>query len=167
MKIDLGGCMKGYAVDCALDILRAHNVKAAMVNLGGNLGFLGKRDKSWKIGIQNPFGNGIIKRVKLEGGNISTSGSYYRNFTIEGKKYSHIMDPRSGFPVNECASATVVADIGLKADILSTAVFVLGPEKGLKLIERLNKKIDSSIGCVIIDRNDKFFISEELKGSVW
>lgn len=151
VKIGLGAVAKGYAVDEAVKSLKVKGVKTALVRLGGEIRVLGERKKSWrpdvtsgwKIGIQHPREKDkLLGVVELRDGEaISTSGDYEQYFIKNGVRYHHIFNPKSGKPAWECQSVTIVAKTGPPAggdaDILSTTVFVLGPEKGMELIERL------------------------------
>ena len=135
-KMDFGGIAKGYAVDRAKDVLVSHGIKDGLINLGGNMFALGSAygKKSWKIGVQDPRNKGrLLKSFELTDRAISTSGNYERFFEIGGKRYSHIINPVTGEPCQGIISVTVVADSAEKADALSTAIFVMGAEKGLEL----------------------------------
>lgn len=134
--IDLGAIAKGYAVDRAIAELKVRDVPAALVDLGGNIGVLGARPDGnpWKIGLQDPRKNGLIGSVSFNAGAVATSGDYDRYFEHDGQRYSHIIDPRTGWPVSGVAATTVIAPTAMAADALSTAGFVLGPEAGLALI---------------------------------
>ena len=142
MAIDLGGIAKGYAADEAAAIIRKAGIPRAIINLGGNILLVGeKKDKTpWKVGIQTPFeiqGN-YIGVVKTGENSVVTSGVYERYFEKDGVKYHHILSPADGAPVrNELLSITIVTGVSLAADALSTAVFVLGYEKGRALVESL------------------------------
>jgi thiamine biosynthesis lipoprotein len=138
--VDLGGAAKGYAVDRAIAILKEHGVKAAMVDAGGDIGLLGRKSggEAWKIGIRHPRLPGeIIEILQVDSGAVATSGDYERFFLQDNVRYHHILDPGTGMPARGAVSATILAKTALEADVLATAVFVLGPEKGLGLIERL------------------------------
>jgi len=140
MALDFGGIAKGYAVDRAVAVLREMGVGRAILDAGGNFYALGvpKDRENWRAGIRHPLRRDeIIARLPMADKGAATSGSYERFFEIGGKKYCHIMDPRTGRPVEGMLSATVTADTAMAADALSTAVFVLGKEKGLQLIEDL------------------------------
>jgi thiamine biosynthesis lipoprotein len=136
--LDLGGIAKGYAVDLAIGALRKRGVTAALVNLGGNIGVLGQRPdgKPWTVGIQHPRDNRLMGTIRFKRGAVATSGDYDRYFESGGKRYGHILDPRTGWPVDGIASVTVVAPNATAADALSTAAFVLGPEHGIALLNR-------------------------------
>jgi thiamine biosynthesis lipoprotein len=139
MRLDLGGIAKGYAVDLAYDRLRAASETDFLINLGGNLrahGVPGAGRTGWGIGVRDPFhGDRILGTVQLrEGEATATSGNYERFVVLDGVRYAHIIDPRSGRPVTGVAGVTVIAPTAMQADALSTTLFVLGPEAGLRLL---------------------------------
>lgn len=140
MNVNLGGIAKGYAVDRAIERLRYWGIKRAIVNAGGDIYLLGRpfdRD-FWAIGLRHPRKRGeILGVIKARDEAIATSGDYEKYFILDGKRYSHLLDPHTGKPVEGMLSVTVLAENTLKADGLSTAIFVLGPEKGLELANRL------------------------------
>lgn len=141
MQLDLGGIAKGYAVDHAIATLRALGVSSALVDAGGDLYALGSHPDGspWKVGIQDPNREGRIlsQTLLLKDRAVATSGDYRRFAEIQGKRYSHIIDPRTGRPAEHMASVTVVAANATDADALSTAFTVLGPEKSLELAKEL------------------------------
>ncbi len=141
MEIDLGGIAKGWAVDKAIQALRKREVKAALVNAGGDLYALGRRGlwKKWEVGIQHPRDQEkILTTIEVSDSGVATSGDYRRYFMLEERRFSHIVDPRTGETVEEVPmSVTVVAPDATTADALATGIFVLGPEEGMKLIESL------------------------------
>ena len=142
MALDLGAIAKGYAADEAAAIVKKSNVKSAIIDLGGNIIISGeKRNKSlWKVGIQNPINNrgDIIGIVQITGGTVVTSGVYERFFEYEEKHFHHIFSPAQGYPAsNGLLSVTIISNNSMDADALSTAVFVLGFEKGMALIKTL------------------------------
>ena len=138
MAIDLGGVAKGYATDRAIMILKEIGVKDAIVNSGGDLYCLGKRSakKPWVVGIRHPRNKErMFLELQLGDKAVDTSGDYEKYFTIEGRRYSHIIDPATGYPVgDDVVSASVIADDSTTADILATALCVLGTE-GMKIID--------------------------------
>ena len=150
MEINLGGIAKGYAVDKAVEVLKRENIKKAIVNAGGNLFAYGT---TWRVGIKNPRKEGIFKTVCVKNKAIATSGDYERFFVSEvkgkRKRFSHIFDPRTGYPAQDCISATVIAPSGVESDWLSTSLFVLGPEKAKALLNKMGLK------GIIIDKNEK------------
>ena len=141
MRLDMGGVAKGYAVDLAIDVLRRHGITSGMVNAGGDLFVLGRAvdGKDWRVKIINPFTQSVnppVVTLGLRDWACVTSGHYFRYVELDGKRYSHIIDPRTGRPTNATASVTVVASSAAAADALATAVSVLGRERGLELINR-------------------------------
>ncbi len=136
--IDLGAVGKGAACDAAAAVYREHNVKAAVIAVGGSIGLYGtKPDNSdWNIEIRDPNKNGALGVLHLAGGFISTSGSYEKFFEENGVLYHHLLDPSTGYPADSgLVSVTVVTDSGALSDALSTACFVLGYEESLPLLQ--------------------------------
>jgi FAD:protein FMN transferase len=131
MKIDLGGIAKGYALDCAVKKLKENHIHSCLINAGGQVYCLGdKFGQSWKIAIQGARQPEIAGFLELKNKSASTSGDYQQYFIVGNKRYSHILNPKTGYPAESgIASVTVIADNGLEADALSTAAFVLGKEK--------------------------------------
>ncbi|MHC4307234.1 MAG: FAD:protein FMN transferase [Planctomycetota bacterium] len=139
-QIDLGGIGKGYAVDRAASVLKQNGINSALINFAGNIYAFGTPPGKdlWVIGLQHPReSEGLLGSFEIKDKAVSTSGDYEKFFTIEGKRYSHIIDPRTGNPVKGIVSVTIVTDSATRADALSTGVFVLGLEKGMALIEKL------------------------------
>lgn len=139
MKLDVGGIAKGYAADQLVQILRDSNVKQAIVDLGGNVFAMGskKNGADYRIGIKNPKDPEIktVVVLKIKNQTVVTSGVYERFFIENGIRYHHILNPKTGYPVqNDLLSYTIVGDSSLVADVLSTACFVLGNEKALELL---------------------------------
>jgi len=141
MQIDLGGIAKGYAVDKAIEALEKNSIKRALVNAGGDLYALGTdpQGEKWQIGVQDPREEDkIIDIIKVKDKAVATSGDYRRYFTLEGKRFSHIVNPKTGLTVQDVPmSVTIIGPDATTTDALSTGVFVLGPEEGMKLIESL------------------------------
>lgn len=138
--VDLGGIAKGYAADEVKRILLENGVSSAMINLGGNISVLGSRPDGcpWRIGIQNPLAvrGQYLGTIELRDRTVVTSGVYERCFWRDGVRYHHILDPRTGKPVrNGLMSVTAVCGSSADADALTTALFVLGPEDGVKLLQ--------------------------------
>jgi thiamine biosynthesis lipoprotein len=129
MMVDLGGIAKGCAVDIAFDRLVARGATDFMINLGGNIRCAGSAgpQTGWRIGVRHPFdGDKQIGVLRLTAGMaVATSGNYEQSVTIEGKRYTHIMDPRTGYPVSGMAAVTVLSPKAGEADAMSTALFVL------------------------------------------
>ena len=140
MAIGLGGIAKGYAIDQAVAVLQESGIGHAMVNAGGDIRVLGSKfpGRAWHVGIQDPRSpKALIEELALVDCAVATSGDYERFFFHDGVRYHHILDPRTGFPARGCRSVTVISKTAMAADALATAVFILGPEKGLALIETL------------------------------
>ncbi len=139
MGLELGGIAKGYIVDRALAVFIEEGIEHAYVN-AGDIGLLGTRPDGlpWRIGIRHPRDKSLIIAVlSLADRGIDTSGDYERAFEKDGIKYHHILDPATGLPASGLASVTVIAETTLEADVLSTAAFVLGPGRGMALVESI------------------------------
>ncbi len=171
MELDLGGIAKGYAADMAIEAIKASGIKAALVAIAGDIkGYGLKPDhSSWKIGIQSPRpagsesqdeGQDVIASLYLKNKAVSTSGDYQRFFIEQGKRYHHILDPRIGYSTSDVMSVSVIAPHGYMADGLSTGIFVLGSEAGLKLLESLG------LDGVIVDGSGRLFITENLRDEI-
>jgi thiamine biosynthesis lipoprotein len=139
LQLDLGAIAKGYAVDRAVAILQAAGIQRATVNAGGDIRLLGDHQgRPWRIGIQHPRQpQAVLATLLLADVAVVTSGDYERAFDIDGVRYHHLLDPRTGLPARGCQSVTIVAKTAMQADALATAAFVLGPVDGLALLERL------------------------------
>lgn len=140
MALDLGGIAKGHAVDAAARVLLEHGVTGALINAGGDIFALGQRarNRAWRIAVQHPRRSADFIAI-LELGNtaVVTSGDYQRFIDVDGRRYHHILDPRTGAPARGLVSATTVAPSAALADAWSTALFVLGPERGLELVRQV------------------------------
>lgn len=157
--LDLGGIAKGYIADKVAKALKNGGVKNAVIDLGGNLVLIGDGEREFTVGIQKPFAAVGEKAatVKLKGGNTSTSGIYERYFEYDGKIYHHIIDAKTGCPVeNEIASVTVIADTSAVSDALSTACLVLGTEGSKDILRQYNAN------AVFILRSGEVVLSENL-----
>lgn len=126
--LDFGGIAKGLAVDQAIDIIRSYGIKNAIVNAGGDLRSIGdKGNRAWQIGIQSPDNKGVLAVLQVEQDEaIFTSGNYQRYKAFDGQRYAHIIDGRTGLPVQDIISATVIAADGVTADAAATALIVAG-----------------------------------------
>ena len=171
MEIDLGGIAKGYGADKAVDVLKVRGIKSALVAIAGDIrGFgLNLSGKGWKVGIQDPRPasasdkpwEDIFAVLHLEDSAISTSGDYQRFFIKDGRRYHHILDPATGFPAESMLiSVSVIAPEGYISDALSTAVFILGAEKGMKLLESMG------IEGVLVDADKKIILTSKLKNKI-
>ena len=153
-KIDLGGIAKGYITDRVRDYLADRDVKKALINLGGNIGMIGK----YSIGIKKPFENSAIATVELQDKSVSTSGIYERYIKKDGKLYHHVLDPETGHGAeNELASVTVIGNSSLDCDALSTVCLLSGTEDGLNIIENT-----AYTEAVFIDRDNNITLSSGL-----
>jgi thiamine biosynthesis lipoprotein len=160
MRVHFGGIGKGYAVDRAVAILRKRGLVDFMVQAGGDMYVAGRHgDRMWRLGIQDPRGPGgsTFASVELSNATFSTSGDYERYFIKDGRRFHHILDPDTGEPASGCRSVTIVSDRAVLADGLSTGVFVLGPAKGMALIERLPQ-----VEGVIVSAGNEVFVSSGL-----
>jgi len=164
MTFDLGGIAKGYAVDRAFELLKGLGYRNLVVNAGGDLRVGGsKPDGPWSIGIQHPReSEKITARISISDMAVATSGDYEKFFIHQGKRYHHILNPRNGFPAEGCQSVTVLHKEATTADALATAIFVLGPEKGYALCQRLE-----GVDCLIADRDGNITFSPGLKGRIF
>lgn len=150
--LNFGAIAKGYAVDKAIDILRTSGIESALVNAGGEIKVIGK---NWRVGIQHPRdGRDVIAVVKPDNNSVATSGDYEQFFEVDGIRYHHILDPKSGYPAKGLRSVTIINQSNTFADALATAVFVMGKDKGMRLIENL-----SDTEAMIIDSEGKIFYS--------
>jgi thiamine biosynthesis lipoprotein len=162
--IDLAGIGKGYAVDRCARILRDHGAKSALVDLGGNMFAIGAppgRD-AWSIGIRDPEDpSGVIGKLLIRDEAVATSGNYENFVVIDGKKYGHIVDPRTGRTVDHVLGVTVVAPSATESDALSTGLFVLGPEESARMEESF-----AGVGAVFALPDDVFEFVGDLGGKL-
>lgn len=160
--LDLGGVAKGYAVDKAVSVLKSNDIKSALVTTGSTTTVIGQKpgDTPWTIGIKNPRKeNATIGILKPANKSISTSGDYQSYFVKDGKRYHHILDPKTGQPSRKCMSVTVITSKSCtEADILSTAFFIMGYPKSLELL----RKIDDT-DAVIVDAQGKVHATPGLR----
>ena len=138
-ELDLAGVAKGYAVDRGVAALEMLGIGTGVVDAGGDVGFVGTPPDAagWRVGIKHPRGEGLVGVLLLDGGSVATSGDYQHYFTLDGVRYHHLLDPSTGYPAHGAMSVTVAAERCIDADALATAVFVLGPERGMALVESL------------------------------
>ena len=161
MKIGFGAIGKGYAADKAKDILIKRNVKSGIINAGGDLTAWGEKPsgKDWMVAIVNPLNkNKVFSWLPINDKSIVTSGSYERFIKFNGKSYSHIIDPRSGYPIDGILSVTIIAEKAELADALATSVFVLGENVGLDLINQL-----PGVDCIIINDKNEIIKSKNIE----
>ncbi len=163
MRVDIGGIGKGYAADFAARVMREAGASAGVVAISGDIKTFGRLPdgQRFTFGIQHPRKeNGItIGQLELEDEAVSTAGDYQRYFEKDGIRYHHILDPQTLQPARRSQSVTVVAETGVLADGLDTGIFVMGPEKGMALIERL-----PGVEGVIVAADGTVFVSSGLRG---
>lgn len=154
-EIDLGGIAKGYAADRAAEVMKKAGVSSGLVNAGGDIATFGER--TWKIGIRHPDGQGVFATIPVRNRAVATSGNYERFFIEEGTRYSHLLDPATGLPARGRLSATVIADTSAEADAWATALFVRGVEK---LGGELEKR---GMDWIVVDQGGRVRSSEALQ----
>jgi len=162
MALDLGAIAKGYAADEAAAIIKKAGISQAMINIGGNVMAVGeKKDGSlWRIGVQNPLDirGAYIGITSTREKSLVTSGVYERFFEADGKRYHHIFSPSIGYPAdNGLLSVSIITDISMDADALSTAVFILGYEKGRALVESLK-----GVGAVFVFEDRSIYLTGDV-----
>jgi FAD:protein FMN transferase len=164
-QVGLGGIAKGYIVDRAARLLREAGLDSFLVQAGGDLYGAGRKPDGsrWVSGIQDPRGRKgqYFATVELEDHAFSTAGDYARSYVTGGKRYHHIIDPRTGYPATACRSVTVWAPDAFVADAVDDIVFILGPEQGLPLVESL-----PGVGVVVVDQKNRVTVSPRLEGKV-
>lgn len=161
MRIGFGGIGKGYAAEKTKNLLKNLGVKAGIINASGDLSCWGipENGKPWTIGIAHPdFSDLPFSTLEVTDLSVATSGDYEKFVMIDGKRYSHTINPKTGFPVHEIKSVTVISPNAEISDALATPITILGTEKGLALINQLK-----DIECIIIDDDNKFYYSEKIK----
>lgn len=161
MRINLGGIAKGYIVSKAVEKIKSKGIKKGIIHAGGDMFVFNESDdKPFKIGIRHPREKDkIIGTIEISNGAVATSGDYERFFIKDGTRYHHIMNPKTGFPASKVQAVTIVAKDGTMADAISTAVFVMGLEDGMKLIEKL-----PGLAGLIVDADGNIHLSSGLKG---
>jgi thiamine biosynthesis lipoprotein len=164
MRLGLGGIAKGYAVDRCAVVLRGDGLHDFMVQAGGDLFVAGSKGPvKWMVGVRDPRGGArdIIARMPIQDHAFSTAGDYERSFVLNGKRYHHIIDPATGYPATASREVTIFAPTAFLADALDDAVFILGPEKGIALV-------DSFPDCstLIVDAHNKVWMSKSLEGKL-
>jgi thiamine biosynthesis lipoprotein len=163
MRIGLGGIGQGYGADRAMQVLMDLGVESALINVSGDIKALGTKDgKPWEIAIRHPRDRErVLAVLPVENTCVVTSGDYEKCFELEGRRYHHILDPRTGYPSEGCMSATVVAPDCAAADALATALCVLGPERGLELVERLER-----VEALLVDMRGEVHASSGLRDRI-
>jgi FAD:protein FMN transferase len=164
MRVDVGGIGKGFAADRAVEAMQVAGATAGVVALSGDIKTFGRMPdgEAFLFGIQHPRKEtAVLATIELHDEAISTAGDYERFFERAGVRYHHILDPRTLQPARECQSVTVIAKDGVMADGLDTGIFVMGPKRGMELVERL-----PDVEAVIIDRDGSILVSSGLKSRV-
>jgi FAD:protein FMN transferase len=160
MRIGFGGIGKGYAAERAKQVMRQAGVESGVVNASGDLTTWGVQPdgKEWTVGIANPNANGqVFSYMSISGMAVATSGNYEKYVMIDGKKYSHTIDPRTGLPVSGIKSVTIITTNAEIADAMATPVMIMGIETGLDMINQIK-----DIEAVIIDDNDRVYTSKNI-----
>jgi thiamine biosynthesis lipoprotein len=164
-RVSLGGIAKGYAVDRAAKVLADAGIASFYVQAGGDLYTRGVKPDGtpWQAGIRDPRGaeGDYFALMSVSDHAFSTAGDYERSYVVGGKRYHHIIDPHTGYPATASRSVTIWAPTALQADAIDDAVFILGPEKGLALVESID-----GVGAVIVDASNKVWVSKRLEGQV-
>ena len=161
MKIGFGAIGKGYAADRAKEILIKNNVKSGIINASGDLTAWGQKPsgEDWMVAIVNPLNKTkVFSWLPIKNKSIVTSGNYERFINFDGKSYSHIIDPRTGYPSQGILSVTIITENAELADALATSVFVLGEEIGMNMVNQLK-----GVDCIIINRDNKIIKSKNIK----
>lgn len=164
MKLDVGGIAKGYAVDLIAALVKSWGIENALIDFGGDYYVLGRHPEGrpWKLGIRHPRDpSRAIAVVTVQDRAVTTSGDYQRYRFYEGQRFSHLLHPFTGYPARELTSVTILAPSGVLADGLATAVFILGPEAGMALVENW-----PGVDCVMIDRDLNVQVSSGVKDSI-
>jgi thiamine biosynthesis lipoprotein len=164
VALDFGGYLKGVALDRAAAILREQSIHNALINIGGNVMALGSKEgRKWRVGIQHPRQPGPLATVELEDGEaIGTSGDYQRYFEVDGQRYAHLLDPRTGYPADHTQAVTILIPPSPKAGTLSDAaskpIFIAGPEHWREMARKME------IGLVLrVDRDNRIFVTDALR----
>lgn len=164
MKIGFGGIGKGYAAFKAHEVMRDMGIQHGLINASGDLMAWGKPPKreNWSIQIPDPINrNENLLELKIPYGSVVTSGNYENYTLIDGKKLSHIIDPRTGLPVERIKNVSVTCPNPEFADAMATAISVMGSQAGIKLVDQLN-----GIECIVIDQDDKIYYSKHLNEQI-
>ncbi len=166
VQIDLGGIIKGYAADKAVEVLKKSGIKSGIVAIAGDIKTFGKRPDGglWNVGIQNPRqksdNDEIIAAIGLSDAAISTSGDYQRFFIKDGRRYHHLLNPKTGYPAYGCQSVTIITKDAVFTDAFATGIFIFGPEKSMDVLKRLG------FDGVIVDKDGKILVTEGIKDKI-
>lgn len=160
MKLGLGGIGQGYIADKVYELLQSNGCQSGLINVSGDIKAWGKQPNGelWTVGIINPVNkNKVFATFPLDNSAVETSGNYEKYVTFNGKRYSHIIDPRTGYPASGVVSVSIFAKQTEVADALATGIFVLGVEVGLNLVNQRK-----GIGCIIVDDQGKVHASNNI-----
>ena len=169
IQLDLGGIAKGYAVDYAYDSIKKYDIKSGVINLGGNIRFLPNPPPGKELyfaGIRNPFHKDEIMNgtLKLVNTSLATSGDYEQYIILNGIRFTHIINPKTGYPVKNMAAVTIVDQSALICDALSTAVFI----NGVKFANKIHKKLPSVNILIVKGYHDQPKSIKTIKiGKIW
>lgn len=156
IKLNFNAIVPGYAADRIANLLSNFGIKEYLINVGGEIF---ARGENWTVGIQHPRKeNQLLYTININGMGVSTSGDYEQYFSKDGKRYSHLINPLTGLPADQCEAVTIITKETLLADALSTGVFILGPKKGLELIEKLE-----NVEGIIVDTTGHVYESSGFK----
>jgi len=163
MALDLGSIVKGYAAELAMNLCQKHKLQGALISVNGNLAIYGQRPEGalWNVGIVDPRGeNGeVVGSIALENVTVATSGDYERFFEVEGVRYHHLLDSKTGYPAKtDLISVSIFSPDGALADALSTATFILGHQQGETLLKNYNE-----IDYLLIDQDFKLWASPAIR----
>ena len=162
IRIDLGGIAKGYSVSQAAKVLKAEGVTSALIDAGGDVYALGKKGSEfWNVGIRSPRGEDLLGYVEVEDLAVMGSGDYERFFIKDGKRYHHILNPKTGYPAEGLSGITVIYPDPIIADAWATALFVLGPEKGPEIVEKI-----PGMETIMVTTSGKILYSSGLKNAL-
>jgi thiamine biosynthesis lipoprotein len=164
VRLDFGGFAKGVGVDFAIQRLREFGIENAVVNAGGDLRAIGKHGaRAWRVGIRNPRDSGVMAAIDVQGDtSVFTSGDYERFFEYEGKRYCHIIDPRTGYPAQDTVSVTVVDNDAGRADAAATALFIAGPKDWYRIAKKMGIE-----GALLIDQAGVVHMTPNLRERVY
>ncbi len=162
VRLDLGGIAKGYIVGKAMEVLKKYGTGWAIINAGGDVTFYSAEpSERFRVGIRHPDREDeLVGTLVVESGSVATSGDYERYFTEDGVRYHHILDPRRGMPASGVRSVTVVSHEAYLADALATALFVMGREEGLELVEAME-----GVEAVMVDEDGRIYTTSGLEGA--
>jgi thiamine biosynthesis lipoprotein len=161
VKLDLGGVAKGYGIEQIMTLIKNHGIQNAIVNAGGDLKAIGRHgDRPWRVGIRDPFNKeGVIASLAVaDGESVFTSGNYERYYEYEGKRYHHIIDPRTGYPAQGTSSVTVIHSDATTADAAATALFVAGPKDWRRIARQMGIS-----AVMLVDDKGKIYVTPQMK----